>query len=167
MKKTNFIILVLFFCSIPLFAQVKIIADLGYQVPAGDISQYTAGIGLSGGMEFYLQDSNMAISADISYNKFSSVAIMTFTGGVRGFIKSADGKINPYLGAKIGFIHTKRSNFQVIYKSALALVLEAGLRFQIPPGGTSFDLNIKYNTGTRSGRTISFIGINGGLAFTL
>ena len=167
MKKTNSIILILFFCSFSLFAQVKIIADLGYQVPAGDISHYNSGIGLSGGMEYYLQDSNTAISADLSYNKFSSVAIMTFTGGVRGFIKSADSKIYPYFGAKIGLMNTKRSNFQVIYKSALALVLEAGLRFQIPPGGTSFDFNIKYNTGTRNGRTISFIGINCGLAFTL
>ena len=167
MKKTNSIILILFFCSFSLFAQVKIIADLGYQVPAGDISHYNSGIGLSGGMEYYLQDSNTAISADISYNKFSSVAIMTFTGGVRGFIKSADSKIYPYFGANIGFINTKRSNHAAIYKSYLAWVLEAGLRFQMPPGSTSIDFNIKYNTGKRHGQTISFIGINAGLAFTL
>ena len=167
MKKTNYIILILFYCSLPLFAQVKVIAGLGYQDPERDISYYDAGIGLSGGIEYYFQDSNTAICADISYNKFSSVAIMTFTGGVRGFIKSADSKIYPYFGAKLGSMYLSGPRFGTIFNSSLAWVLEAGLRFQIPPGGTSFDFNIKYNTGTRNGRTISFIGINCGLAFTL
>ena len=167
MKKTNYIFLILFFCSLPLFAQVKVITNLGYQNPAGDISYYDAGIGLSGGIEYYFEDSNTAISADISYNKFSTVAIMTYTVGVRGFIKSADSKIYPYFGAKIGTMNSKRSNHEAIYNSTLALVLESGLRFQLPPGGTSIDFNIKYNTGTRRGRTISFLGLNAGLAFTL
>lgn len=167
MKNTNYIFLILFFCSLPLFAQVKVITNLGYQNPAGDISYYDAGIGLSGGIEYHFEDSNTAISADISYNKFSSVAIMTYTGGVKGFIKSADSKIYPYFGAKLGSMNTKTKSFGVIIKSTLALVLEAGLRFQLPPGGTSIDFNIRYNTGTRHGRTSSFIGFNAGLAFTL
>jgi hypothetical protein len=166
MKKTNSIILILFFCSLPLFAQVKIIADLGYQNPEGDISYYDAGIGLSGGIEYYIQDSNTAICADISYNKFSSVAIMTLTGGVKGFIKSADSKIYPYFGAKLGSMYLSGPRFGTIFNSSLVWVLEAGLRFQIPPGSTSIDFNIKYNTGARRGYTVSFIGINAGLAFT-
>ena len=167
MKKTNYIFLILFFCSLPLFAQVKVIADMGYQNPEGDISYYDAGVGLSGGIEYYFQDSNAAFSADVSYNKFSSVAIMTYTVGVKGFIKSADSKINPYFGAELGSMVSKRKRFAPIYNTLLAWILEAGLRFQIPPGGTSIDFNIKYNNGTRHGNTFSFIGINAGLAFTL
>ena len=167
MKKTNYIFLILFFCSLPLFAQVKAIVNLGYQKTEGDYSYYDAGIGICGGLEYYFQDSNTAISADISYNKFSSAAIMTYTVGVKGFIKSADSKIYPYFGAEIGPMVSKRKSFAPIHNSALAWILEAGLRFQIPPGGTSIDFNIKYNNGTSHGYTFSFIGINAGLAFTL
>ena len=167
MKKTNYIFLILFFCSLPLFAQVKVIVNLGGQKTVGDYSHYNAGIGLSGGLEYYFQDSNMAISADASYNKFSSVAIMTYSVGVKGFIKSADSEINPYFGAELGPMVAKRKRFAPIFNSSLAWILETGFRFQIPPGGTSIDFNIKYNSGTGRGYTFSFIGINAGLAFTL
>jgi hypothetical protein len=178
MKKAIILLVILFLFSVSSFSQVKITTNVGYQKTTGDFTNsYKAGLGVSGGIEYYLQDSNVAISTEVGYNKFTTLInlfglspdmdILTFTGGVRDFIKSEGSKIYPYFGAKLGLMSSKIADTGNSSVSSFIWALQAELRFQIAQGGTSIDFNIQYNNSSRNSETISFLGINAGLAFAI
>ena len=178
MKKLSVFLLVLFFYSASAFSQINLTTNFSYNKTTGEFTNnYKTGVGVSGGIEFYLQNSDIALSTELGYIKFTTLYnlfgfspdmdIITFTGGIKYFVRSNDSKIYPYFGAKLGLMSSKVQDFDNSYKLSFIWAPEAGLRFQIAQSGTAIDANIQYNNSSKKGAIISFIGFNVGLAFAL
>ena len=178
MKKLIIFLLSLFIYTASSFSQINITTNLGYKKTTGEFTNhYKSGFGVSGGMEYYLQRADLAVSAEVGYNTFTTLInpfglspdmdILTFTGGIKYFIRSNGSKIYPYFGAKLGLMSSKLDDAGASSESSFVWAPQAGLRFQIAQGGTAIDANIQYNSSSKNGSTISFLGFNVGMAFAL
>ena len=74
MKKLFVLLLVLFFYSATAFSQINITTNFSYNKTVGDFTNsYKTGVGVSGGVEFYLPNSDIAVSAELGYIKFTTL----------------------------------------------------------------------------------------------
>jgi outer membrane protein W len=156
--------------------QIQVGAGLGLQMPVGDFSDgYNPGIGLHVAGK-YLLNEKMAVGLNLGYAKFGSEyehlsCSMVPVTGLFEYYLGKKGKVTPYVGADLGLY-----NLGVKYKYEGTKTSDSELYFGLAPvAGILYELNdlisltgnLKYNVVFADDESLSYIGINVGIAYKL
>ncbi len=162
------------------YSQFKISIQPGVQVPIGDFAN-TAEIGLGGGATVeYIQTQKKGVDWSITgtagYNYFSankdlpegedySYSDIPVLAGLRYYLGKSD--FRAYIGAELGFhLMTVKHNDTEVGKSYFGFAPVVGFKFYFARN-MDLDINVKLNSISSEGSSISFTGFNFGVQFPL
>lgn len=179
MKNFRFLLLGIFaFFAIGVQGQIKVGGTLGLQMPMGDFADgYNAGVGIHAVGKYFLQE-NMAVGLNLGYSKFGSEvenfssSMVPITGLFEYHLGSpGEGKVRPYVGGDAGLY-----SFGAKGKIMGIEYSDSELYFGIAPtAGVTYELsellslcgNLKYNIVFSEGESVSFLGINVGILYSI
>ncbi|MDD4225656.1 MAG: outer membrane beta-barrel protein [Mariniphaga sp.] len=179
MKKFKFLFVGLFaFFAVSVQGQIQVGGTVGLQMPLGDFGDaFDPGFGIHAVGKYFFQE-NMAVGLNLGYSKFGSdfedfsSSMVPVTALFEYHLNPAgDGKIKPYVGADAGLY-----SYGVKMKFLGESISESDMYFGIAPtAGVLYEIsdvlslcgNLKYNLVFSEGESISYLGINVGILYSL
>jgi hypothetical protein len=152
--------------------QKQLAFDIGPQFPSGDASDgLDAAIGFSGTFYYQLLTRNTFISASVGSHSFnrgttSSLNIVPVLIGFKyNFTLTG---FQPYIGMEFGAYLNSATAGTISSESEtdFGVMPKFGFRYPIA-AGFDFDASVKYNAVFTAEPSFSFLGINGGIAYTI
>jgi hypothetical protein len=148
----------------------QIALDIGPQFPGGDGgANLETAIGISGTFYYQLLTRNTFISASVGSHAFgtgvsgSTVNVMPLLLGFKyNFTLTG---FQPYVGAEFG-AYLVGNSVNSNSETEFGFMPKAGFRYPIA-AGFDFDASLKYNAIFTADPSFSFLGVNGGIAYTI
>lgn len=155
--------------SMPWKKQISL--DIGPQFPGGDAgTNLETAIGISGTFYYQLLTRNTFISASVGSHNFgtnlsgvSTSVIPLLLGFKYNFTLTG---FQPYVGAEFGAYLIGSSVSGSESQTEFGFMPKLGFRYPIA-AGFDFDASLKYNAVFTADPSFSFLGVNGGIAYTI
>jgi hypothetical protein len=182
MRHYTFLLLccLIFISNTSIYSQLRLSVQPGLQIPIGDFSNSAAlGIGVSSTLEYLISQKkgvDWSLTGMIGYNYFSankdlpegedySYGDIPILVGLRFYLSKSD--FRAYLGGELG-IHllTIAHNDDEISDSYFGYAPIVGFKSYLTRS-LDFDINVKLNSISSEGSSLSYVGFNFGVQFAL
>ena len=178
MKKVALLFVFALLFSTTGYSQWSATVGGGAGLPMGDLkTNYNTGFGFSGALNYELQSTPVELSITSGFDQMPNKStsdikyqFLQFFGGAKYLFKTPGSKFTPYVAGRIGLISVKvditvgGTTFSGTSDSQFAWSPQAGFRYGFSPT-LALDVNAYYISSSKSGMTLSWLGIQAGVNF--